>query len=69
MSTKLSGFVAMPIGADRVVYLRLSSIDAVWPDKSRTLVQLRGCAELAEFFSTPLELKEVISLMSAAQDG
>ena len=68
--TKLNGFVELPGNLGNVIYIRLSSIDAVWSNKNNTWIQLRGCPDSdEEAFATPLGVKEVIALMAAAQDG
>ena len=69
MNTKLKGFIALPSGRGLVFYVRLSSIDAVYVCLSNTVIQLHGCPDSDDAFTTPLSLEEVISLIAAAQDG
>ena len=67
--TKLNGFVEFPGRGGKVVYLRLSSIDAFWTHGNDTLIQLRGCPDSDDAFATSLDAKEVIALIVKAQNG
>ena len=69
MSAQLKGFIEIPIGEGRVAHLRLSSIDAVWVHGNNTLIQVNGCGNSDDTFTTSLALNEVIALMIGAQDG
>ena len=66
---KLNGFIELPVGENRIVYIRLDSIDAVGFYKKNTFIALRGCPDSEDMFTTSLELKEVIALMVKAQNG
>ena len=69
MSAELNGFVELPAGGSQVMYLRVSSIDAVWAVRDGTHIQMRGYHESEEGCNTTLALKEVMLLISAAQNG
>ena len=69
MSTQLKGFVELPVGHGAVMYLRASSIDAVWGSVNKTYIQMRGYHNSEESCSVTLGLWEVLSLIAAAQYG
>ena len=69
MSAKLKGFIEVPVRGGRIVYLRLSSIDAVFVGTADTLIQLNGCPDADDAFHTSLTVAGVIALMAAAQNG
>ena len=67
MSSKLNGFVEIPIAGSEMAYIRLSSIAAVFVGARHTLIQLHGCCD--DLFNTSLSVEEVIALMAAVQNG
>ena len=69
MNRALNGFVELPAGGGNFIYLRLSSIDAIWSGVNRTFIQLRGCPNSDDACITILGLPEVLALMAAAQNG
>ena len=66
---KLNGFIELPVGDGRIVYIRLASIDAVGFHDNKTFIQLHGCPDEDDSFIISLELKEVIDLMVKAEKG
>lgn len=64
---KLNGFIELPFGENRVIYIRLASIDAVGFFNKNTFIQLHGCSDTDDSFNIPLALEEVIDLMVKAQ--
>ena len=70
MSAKLKGFVELPIDSyGAVMYLRASSIDAVWGDERRTYIQMRGYHNSEESCCATFGVEAVLALIAEAQNG